>query len=569
MNENTNIQNTVTTCPKGKLSPFVSLHQQKLNNKHKYNFTKEQVFTLPKRVNSGSVYKRHKIRESEWFVKVKANKKIVQLLKENKLWLNCLKSGHHNDECRWAECEEFSKLIHFSTRVHIRINCKMADDANTSDSKDYKVDYSVESLNQIEKPVNQSIQIKSRSKHNKYKENGKTPIVFCIGDKLSDYFVNSKLIIILQNHNSDSKGEPKFGVNLDISEISELLRVVLKLIQREKFSVYIRQWSEQTYINIKGGCSSFVQFLDVFKLISVGNSNLSFSEKHPIVLIKNNNTVSLNIRENHVLWCISEAQSRLKAVRAKTWPINGKNAIKLIIHKCVLCRGKSYLKGNLLRNSVISRQSFSNVELDYCGSFYIKTKRLLSWEKIKVCVYLLVRLTLYAEPIKGLITDVTKSIKGHFYKTMFQLFVAYNELLRDTTELESIFRSYYPLSNDLNNNLTPTLFLIGDTFASVPQVKLTPSPVNRLSEWECIQLFRHYFRKRRHKENLNQLVTRTKLQQKSAEKGKLGTLVVSREDNVRPVYWSRDRVLNGFLEDYERVRVRKVKTKSDVLNVQC
>ena len=116
---------------------------------------------------------------------------------------------------------------------------------------------------------------------------------------------------------------------------------------------------------------------------------LPYSVKHPIVLPKNNHITHLLVEETQKLQLHSGVQATLCAMRAKYWPVSGKNLIKKTIRKSVKCfRARpdeyQYLMGNLPRDRVTQSRPFLNTGVDYCGPFYIKEKKFRNRSKVKV-----------------------------------------------------------------------------------------------------------------------------------------------------------------------------------------
>ncbi|XP_033323544.2 uncharacterized protein LOC117218920 [Megalopta genalis] len=83
-------------------------------------------------------------------------------------------------------------------------------------------------------------------------------------------------------------------------------------------------------------------------------------------------------------------QATLNAVRAKYWPIDGKNATRFIVRKCISCfkarpsGPPDYLMGDLPRERLIASRPFESVGIDYCGPLFIKEKRYRNQKRLKV-----------------------------------------------------------------------------------------------------------------------------------------------------------------------------------------
>ena len=147
----------------------------------------------------------------------------------------------------------------------------------------------------------------------------------------------------------------------------------------------------------------------------------------------------------------------------------------------------------------------------------------------------------------GLWEAAVKSFKHHFFRTVGDTLLTFEQLETFVIEIEAILNSrpLSPLSPDPNDlqPLTPGHFLIGGPLTSFPQVDLTALPINRLSAWQHAQQLRQHFWKRWHKEYLHQLTIRSRWQSNSSPGIENGTMVVIKEDNLPPLQWKLGRVV--------------------------
>ena len=92
---------------------------------------------------------------------------------------------------------------------------------------------------------------------------------------------------------------------------------------------------------------------------------------------RNHYSTRLIIREDHIKKLHAGAQTTLYGVHENYWPIDGRKVTRHVIRQCVTClkaraRGTDYIMENLPENRFIPTRPFFNVEIDYCGPFYIK-----------------------------------------------------------------------------------------------------------------------------------------------------------------------------------------------------
>ncbi|XP_043471057.1 uncharacterized protein LOC122504184 [Leptopilina heterotoma] len=223
------------------------------------------------------------------------------------------------------------------------------------------------------------------------------------------------IAFILRFLNNASKNKVPSRGSLTITELKNALIVILKMTQRECFSEEIKQLKKEKCVHVKSDLRSLNPFLDNDGLLRVGgrlkNSSLTYSEKYPIILPKGHHVTTLIIREQHLMNLHGGTQLTLNSVRAKYWPINGKNVTKSVIRKCVTCfranpMDQNYFMGDLPRDRVVQSRPFLNVGLDYCGPFFIKEKKFRNRGKVKTYACIFVCLATKAIHIE-LITDLT------------------------------------------------------------------------------------------------------------------------------------------------------------------
>jgi len=139
--------------------------------------------------------------------------------------------------------------------------------------------------------------------------------------------------------------------------------------------------------------------LDDNDLIRVGGrlknaSLIDIQHRYPIVLLADNTFTNLLCRDQHERLMHGGPQAVLATIRLQYWPINGRNLILNIIHKCVVCfRSKPIteqpIMGNLPSERVEPGRPFLKCGVDFAGPFYIKSSLLRRAPLVKsyACVY--------------------------------------------------------------------------------------------------------------------------------------------------------------------------------------
>lgn len=159
-----------------------------------------------------------------------------------------------------------------------------------------------------------------------------------------------------------------------------------------------------------------------------------------------------------------------------------------------------------------------------------------------------------------------KSMKHLLRRVMGDAYFTYEELLTILTRAEACLNSrpLTPLSSDPSDliPLTPSHFLIGNSFTAVPEVDETSIPVNRLNRWRRVSQYSRHLWKRWSREYLSQLQERAKWVDEKDPKIKVGTLVLLKDDNLSSLKWHMGRVVKVIIGEDGIVRVAEVRTVS-------
>ncbi|XP_042899319.2 uncharacterized protein [Parasteatoda tepidariorum] len=87
--------------------------------------------------------------------------------------------------------------------------------------------------------------------------------------------------------------------------------------------------------------SNLNPFLDSNGLVRVGgrinNSNLSYDQKHPLLIPRDHKITTLIFQYFHLKNLHVGAQTLLHCVRQEFWPLNGRNTARKIVHDCITC----------------------------------------------------------------------------------------------------------------------------------------------------------------------------------------------------------------------------------------
>lgn len=122
-------------------------------------------------------------------------------------------------------------------------------------------------------------------------------------------------------------------------------------------------------------------FLDTNGILRVGgrmeNANITYDEKHPIIVPNHSTLSKLLLKEAHVETLHGSVQQMLHYVRARYWIMGGRRAAVSITKQCLECiRHRAeptvQLMGNLPKERVTPSRPFFNCGVDFFGPFKVK-----------------------------------------------------------------------------------------------------------------------------------------------------------------------------------------------------
>ena len=122
-------------------------------------------------------------------------------------------------------------------------------------------------------------------------------------------------------------------------------------------------------------------------------AELPYSARHPAFLPKNHPLTVLIIRESHERVMHNGVKETLAETRFKYWIIHGRQVVRQVLLKCVICRRYEGLPQPapqpppLPQFRVKEEPAFTYVGLDFAGPLYIKTQGLVTERKVWICLY--------------------------------------------------------------------------------------------------------------------------------------------------------------------------------------
>ncbi|XP_029660099.1 uncharacterized protein LOC115233682 [Formica exsecta] len=137
------------------------------------------------------------------------------------------------------------------------------------------------------------------------------------------------------------RSQKKVGEDLNTEELKEAEMRIIKLVQLSNFENELRNLNGNRILDKKSNMLTLNPYVDEIGILRVGgrlkHAELEFDQKHPILLPSNNHITELIIRETHVKLCHAGSQATLYAIRQKYWLLNGRNQVKGVIRKCIVC----------------------------------------------------------------------------------------------------------------------------------------------------------------------------------------------------------------------------------------
>jgi hypothetical protein len=207
--------------------------------------------------------------------------------------------------------------------------------------------------------------------------------------------------------------EERITTPLTPQEVHHALQFWISYVQKREFI--------GTIGNLKKGKSipsqllSLAPFLDENGILRVGgrlrNSKIPTNQKHPILLPKSHHLTKLIIVDEHRRHLHSGSQLTLAAIQQNYWIVNGRSAVRQVIHKCVTCtrdRGMSSHQqmGDLPSCRVEPTTPFLKTGIDFGGPFLLKSMKGRGGKIIKSYISLFVCLSTKAIHLE-LVGDLT------------------------------------------------------------------------------------------------------------------------------------------------------------------
>lgn len=191
--------------------------------------------------------------------------------------------------------------------------------------------------------------------------------------------------------------QPPITSHLSIAELREATNLILQVVQRHYFSKELDLLRSAKAIK-SANWKKLSPFLDQNDgLVRVGgrlaNSDLSYNQKHPILLPDKQRITVLIIDHFHKQTLHAGPQLLLSSILQYYWPINGRNQARSCVRRCVKCfktnpRPSEQIMGNLPAARITPSPPFMKTGCDYCGPMYLNpVHRRAASMKVYLCIF--------------------------------------------------------------------------------------------------------------------------------------------------------------------------------------
>lgn len=218
-------------------------------------------------------------------------------------------------------------------------------------------------------------------------------------DVFQDFSSFSRLVRVVSyclrlcNSNPYKKG----AKNISVEERLTTEKRIFKLIQLEQFTDEIKRISNSGQAKTSR-LMALNPFIDKEGLLRVGgrlcNAKIAADKRFPILLPSRHHVTDLIIRETHINSHHAGIQSTLCTLRCRFWLLDGKNQVRKIVRRCIVCIRHRPTPiqapmGNLPKIRVNESFPFEHTGIDFFGPIFIKEKENRNRARIKAygCVF--------------------------------------------------------------------------------------------------------------------------------------------------------------------------------------
>lgn len=228
--------------------------------------------------------------------------------------------------------------------------------------------------------------------------------------------------------NATNKPECRITGPLNSQELNYSQQVIILMIQVQAFPNELACLRKSKAIPRSSKLLSLDPYLDNFGIIRVGgrlkNAQLDHDHKHPIIIPAKHHFTTLVVRHEHLKNLHAGPQAVLSNIRTQYWPLHGRQVVRSILRKCVVCfranpQNMTQKMAHLPKQRVNPSPPFFICGVDYAGPYLIKDSSLRNRKYIKayVCVFV-------CFSTKSVHLELVSELSTNGFLNMFKRFVA-------------------------------------------------------------------------------------------------------------------------------------------------
>nr|XP_042900348.1 uncharacterized protein LOC122269764 [Parasteatoda tepidariorum] len=176
----------------------------------------------------------------------------------------------------------------------------------------------------------------------------------------------------------------KVKPNMDTLTAEELRNsedILVKLTQAKFFESEIRALQSSLPIPASSTIFNLAPYLDEKGILRItgrlDEGDYSFDEKKPIIIPRQSKFTELPVKREHENVFHSGVESTLVQIRRRFWVPKGRQLIKKVVSKCLICRRytakpSTQMTGQLPKDPISETPAFTVCGIDFAGPIYIK-----------------------------------------------------------------------------------------------------------------------------------------------------------------------------------------------------
>uniref|UniRef100_A0A2S2PC00 Uncharacterized protein n=1 Tax=Schizaphis graminum TaxID=13262 RepID=A0A2S2PC00_SCHGA len=253
-------------------------------------------------------------------------------------------------------------------------------------------------------------------------------------DRFSSYQHMLRVVVWVRRFVSLCKRKPVSLGILSLGELNEALMVIVKHSQLVHFRLLYLELSRNARISSKPLARLF-PYIDSAGIIRVGgrlrNSQISTSQKHPMLLAKTSHLSRLLVRHWHISSCHSGARLVASLVSKQFWILSIRRVIGNELKDCVTCVRLAAVNpqpvmADLPSSRVIPCRPFSKVGIDFAGPLTMRELKLRKAREYKVYISVFICMT-----VKAVHLEVVSDLSTPAFLAALDRFVARRGLPSD------------------------------------------------------------------------------------------------------------------------------------------